>query len=287
MSTTWHDPVAGELASRLAAAGFHVRALTPFDGDQRHRSWRAETRDGPALWAKAERSASVVAGVRREAAMLRFLCGTDLVPQLIMHGTLASGVPYLVTREAAGTPLPAGSQPAILAAIAVALQRFGALARLCTAAAHPGQDLFGVQPDLAALLSPALTWLRGQDIITAAEQVQFEQRGYPFEPAVLVHGSFHPANVIATPHGAVTLIDLEATRIGPASFDVASMAGGLIADGAAGTAQNWVAHAMAAMNLPARNIVAYLALRTWHRSQADVLTPTEQSALAALIRELS
>lgn len=91
-----------------------------------------------------------------------------------------------------------------------------------------------------------------------------------------------PRQCARNPAGTVTLIDLEATRIGVASFDVAAMAGGLLSEGSAAAARTWLTEAIPALGLAAENIAGFLALRAWHRHQAGALTAGAGEIAAAL-----
>lgn len=281
------EPAGQELARRVTAAGFRIRQVRAFGGDQRHRSWRMSVHGGRVLWAKAERQQSAVAGVRREAAALARLSGLALVPELVAHGQLSDGVPYLVTAGVRGHLLTGASlrRAGTVAAAADALRAFGALARTGAGPSYPGRDVFATRPDLAALLQPALGWLSAAGLLVPALRAGLAD-GFPAEPPRLVHGSAHPGNVLVTPAGTAVFIDLEAVRVGAASFDVAAMAGGLLADGDRTAAQAWLAGAVPALGLPIRNVCGFLALRAWHRSQARALTAAEREALPALLSGL-
>jgi aminoglycoside phosphotransferase (APT) family kinase protein len=275
---------AEELADRITAAGYRVRQLTTFAGDQRQRSWRIAVHGGPALWAKVERECSPFAGVRQEAAALERLAGLGPVPEIVTHGELSSGAAYLVTVEAPGQPLTGAMfrLAGTANAAAAVLGEFGALAGTGAGPCYPGRHVFARHPDLAMLLEPASGWLDAVALLVPALRAGL-RRGFPGETARLVHGSFHPGNALVTPAGTVTIIDLEATRIGLASFDVAAMAGGLLSEGSVAAARTWLAEAIPALGLPAENVAGFLALRAWHRYQAGALTTGEREAVAGLL----
>lgn len=282
--TTATAALAGELADRITALGYRVRQLTAFAGDQRHRSWRITVHGGPALWTKAERQHSPVAGVRQEAAALERLARLCQVPEMVAHGELSSGAAYLVTVEVPGQPLTGAMfrQAGTANAAAAVLGQFGALAGTGAGPCYLGHHVFARKPDLVTLLEAASGWLDAAALLVPALRDGL-RHGFPAEPPRLVHGSFHPGNALVTPAGTVTLIDLEATRIGVASFDVAAMAGGLLSEGSAAAARTWLAEAIPALGLPAETIAGFLALRAWHRHQAGALTASEGQALAGLL----
>src|SRR4051812_15233169 len=61
-----------EVLSVLKEAGHAIQGMAAYSSTQRHRSWRVSTHDG-AFWIKLEAQASPVAGVEREALILRSL----------------------------------------------------------------------------------------------------------------------------------------------------------------------------------------------------------------------
>jgi aminoglycoside phosphotransferase (APT) family kinase protein len=108
------------------------------------------------------------------------------------------------------------------------------------------------------------------------------------EPVVLVHGSLDPDNVIVKGSRLSGLLDLEAARLGPASYDVASMTTGLAISAGPGRALEWLAACEHAIpEISRTNVCGFLLLRACFRRADGALSPREESSILAVAKTLT
>jgi aminoglycoside/choline kinase family phosphotransferase len=138
---------------------------------------------------------------------------------------------------------------------------------------------------MATLTEEALAWLESDGLLTSSEVVDLVSRSVP-EGTALVHGSLDPSNVLVTRRGRATFLDLEAARGGPVSFDVASMAGGLLATHGRDVAGRWLAAAAQSVVAPSINVASHLALRAWNAHCAEALSEGARVDIAGLVKHL-
>lgn len=276
-----------EMVGILAAQGWTASRVLPYVGEQRHRTVRAWVDGGRSVWLKVEAVRSPVAGVAHEAIVLARLAGQAAIPTLLAQGIGPRGLPFLVTAHIDGSPLEDRSEasPEVLGALACLLMDFSKSLdrsglRTCT-----GLDVFAARPPLRDLLAGQAR-RGGVDARTAALMTQLQGRVEP-ERVGLVHGSFDTGNVLVEPDGPLWLVDLEATRPGPVSLDVASMAGS-IAEWSPEQAGKWIGAAARVLGADWNpvNVAGYLILRAAYRELAGVLTTSHRLAILDVVEDL-
>lgn len=283
---TMHDTPPQEVLCALAVAGHRARRIDAYTSIQRHRSWRVSTNQG-AIWIKLEAQESPVAGVEREALILRSLRRNfPFIPNVVLSGRDSRGRSYLASTELRGTPIgDAVSGGDWITGVAYALKAFGDLAAHLPAAARwRGSDLFGDHPHLPSLLRQASTQAN-DELNRLAGEIAVRTTS---EPVVLVHGSFEPDNVIVDGRRLIGLLDLEAARLGPASYDVASMMTSLAMSAGPGRALEWLAACKEAIPgvLPI-NACGFMLLRACFRSAAGAVSAGERTRVLEVARRLA
>ncbi len=271
-------------------AGYRIEGLRPFSKEQRHQSWRLATHRGP-LWVKVESVSSPVAGVARESLVLSRLDGHfSHVPQLVAAGHLHSGAPYMVTTEVGGRQMSNGApSERTLSTVASGLRTFGECAVFLPSSLRwTVDDLFGDQPYLPALLLAASAGIRDAHLQSIAAHLADTEAD---ESAVLLHGSLDPTNVMidCSDQGRMSgFLDLEATRWGPASYDIATMATGVARLWGAPSSLRWVSMCERIFaNVPRTRVAGFMILRAAFRSAAGELSDTERSSILRVSEHLA
>jgi aminoglycoside phosphotransferase (APT) family kinase protein len=267
------------------------------------------------LWAKQEVASSPVAGVRRETALLATLHPHfELVPDVVVCSKADEGAdtslddlvaPWLVTYNRPGRRLDDVLRVAdsmerrkILRSVAGKLAEFQALSNLLPEQQRwRGADLFGDAPHLLTLLAEGAAQLRAQASSheSAGSDPDVDRRlvemaakrcdGWRPEEPALTHGSFDSWNVLSYGSTASAFLDLEATRFGPPSFDLASMTMSLAIDVDVAAARAWAGEVSGdATSAVGPNVAAQLVLRAINRRVAGEL---DAKAFAAVDEILS
>ncbi|MDR0854145.1 MAG: aminoglycoside phosphotransferase family protein [Clostridiales Family XIII bacterium] len=263
-----------ELVEILSTQGFFLRNGVCPEIDQRHESWKFELDYGSNVWVKFEKSHSVFAGIEREASALFQLQGIASVPEIIASGSLKDSTPYLVTKDFPSNEMNS-SDETTFQSVSDSLHQFS----LCKIDIQeiPGTDhLFSLKPNIPMIISSIM---ETESLFSLREMINFIDTGTIMdEPSVLIHGSFTPNNVLISNDKGVCLIDLEAIRYGPLSFDIATMAGAMIEDGEIGAATEWIN--IATEGLSKRGYVnkinGWLIIRLLNRAVNGVVSSAER-----------
>lgn len=222
-----------EITEILRSHGAPYQHITPWQGKQRHRSYRIDDARGhPWGWVKIEQQTSPFAGVAIEADVLMQMEHFKIAPVLVASGHLASGCAFIITRhvdgDLAGTLTASEFSSPVLQTLAVLH------AAKVSFPCYAGEHLFSSKPNLphildeayddAGLLSPKF----GYGLVSAP----------PGRTNSPIHGSLALDNIVITGNHAV-LLDWEAARIGYPAFDLACLAGDLAEEGRSEEAQAW------------------------------------------------
>ena len=252
-----------------------IASITPCRLPQRHRSWLIVLRSGDRCWLKVSRGDVGVAGVRREAEVLRQLSSRFQTPRLLVADP--GNPPCSITAHLTGTPLAALDEAAVAGALPSLARWVRSFGHEAAIAPHPGDavapwDLFGVAPDVARLLGEGAEFWAD-----AARRLGLRAPVQPLADSVAapvgsVHGSFDEDNVLVDQHGTVTgVLDLEAARAGPPALDVAGLATDLLLRAQPGLARTWVDLWIAGDEQQAALVHGFVQLRLWYRHQAGLL----------------
>lgn len=264
-----------------------------YAGPQQHESWAVEINGRHSCWLKLQVS-DTLAGVDREARVLRALRGDVLVPEILASGEASDGRPFIVTSALRGMAFQnllsgRSDNPALHAVLddcARWLNHFsrGTAGRLPMNVA--ATDIAGSEPDLDALLAPAVAWWGSVDseIALLIGLADFTSHVRPAERTV--HGSFDPRNLLVEAGRLSGVLDFEATRPGDVAFDIAGMAAEIVLSDSPSVADLWCSlHTDSTGTMPVR-VGGFLALRLWHRFLAGRNDSRHMANLVQLLKQL-
>jgi aminoglycoside phosphotransferase (APT) family kinase protein len=254
------DRASVQEALLLRGVAMDEASVEAWVGEQRHASFSFVDRNGEHKhWLKVEGPAakSPFAGVEREAETLSAVANLGIAPDLVCSGALVDGRPFLVTRHVDGLPL---GQSDLAEALPLTHRSLTTLTRSAVVLpTHAGDHLFSVRPDVHALLGeanpacPSGPVIREDDLLVR-------------QPAP-IHGSLSLDNVIIG-DGHAVFLDWEAARVGPSSFDIATLLGELLDEGLAPQAQRWLGLAASGEARSEAEVAAWLTLRGLNRRAA-------------------
>lgn len=283
-------PPPPEVLTQLADMGITspIGPFVRYRRDQRHASWTFTGTNGKRLWLKIEVASAYFAGIANEARLLEALIGRVEVPALVAQSSIGATPRFLVTEDATGGRAQRYSlmdSASSVDEVAKAYAQFFACVDAYRFDRPTGHDLLVESPDLNALLARPLQHNSAADWKTLVGEIRSAVRP---EQVGLVHGSLDPRNLVLGPRGPV-LLDLEACRPGPASFDIAQMCGSLIDADQTVLALNWLCSCkrrLASNWFPA-NIAGFLIVRYVNRANAPGAEPAHHSSTIRVVRELT
>ena len=270
----------------LAAAGIStVSLITRIPGAHRNRVWEVRAAGHPtALILKIQAHATGEQTVAHEADVLRRLQPLRGLPVFHFAGTAGvSDTPFLITRMVPGAPLASwlASSPASGAELFTELARWLQVFSQLTGATEL------LRSRAARYVGP---WSPCYSPGAAPAVVDTEQATDAGRNRLaLVHGSFDPRNILISDRIDVAAVDLEATRLGSAFIDIASLALHLVMWQRVDLAVQWLTAASLAWSLPslARDVLPYLLAQDERRNAARHLQPGISVADSHLLDELS
>lgn len=271
---------AEDILSEVALQIGDISRITPYQSEQRHSSWKLVTNGGE-YWLKVELHGNEFASLSNEITALSTMMSA-VVPTLVRAGK-AKNRPYLLTKHREGTPLDELNNlgqkdlEAVLASLAAAQ-----LCSVDTAVQHELEpaSVYSFNPDPVrcvanvASTGSATPWVLN-DLVNWVSGLTL-----PAGDLVRVHGSTDPSNVLISERGEVTLLDWEATRLGPAEIDLAALIHGLLTLDRPDLART-------VLSLRRTYATAgFLILRLLYLHANDVLVPSLLDSSAELIRSV-
>jgi len=262
----WIVLVDDELFEILTSNSYEIDYLAAWPYTQRHKSIMAFSNSGEKLWIKIEQVRDCLASLDHEIEIIKQLQSTTISPKLIMDGTLQNGCRYFITEDA-GNPTSVDEIKNNMIKLIEALNLLDE-SKLSIPHSLSENGVFSSFPDLKSIVSDELR--STNTLSTFCDSLGFIDYIEP-EEASNLHGSLSLNNLLVNSTRRVVLIDYEATRKGPRSFDYATLLGSIIDEGGINNALDIVNSYANRLSVPLLNIAGWLLFRAICRNRENAM----------------